>query len=530
MSDYAHRATDEALADLEKRISQVYADASNEMQGTVTEYFEQFAARDRAQAAALEAGEITEREYKQWRLTQLSRGEKYKTMQSELAERFVEADEVAVSYVNDATPGIYSLNRNYSAYTIEQAGADVSFTLYDESTVRRLITEQPNLMPHYPAARAVRRGIDLAYGKQQITASITSGILQGKDIYKIAGDLMSRISTMSEESAVRTARTAFTAAENAGRQDSYEAAEEMGIPMQKRWVATLDDRTRESHIEADGQTVGVDENFEVGDDELEYPGDPGGEPCEIYNCRCTVIAVVDGNEYKDAERRGDGERFEEWLSERENDEETPLLKALEDSNIGYNQVSRLSEMLTEEQIVEKLAGGDKTSGSCASLAMAYAANKCGLDVTDYRGGESQDFFCKNYWNLTTGDNAILSSSVYTARSSVTAGNKALKEIETGKEYILAAGRHAAVVQKTEDGALQYLELQSPYDNNGWTNFDGNPRYTLSERFGCSGTGANYAANLTDIESFRDNEQMETVLGYLNTAANEQHKGTNGSVK
>ncbi len=312
MSDYAHRATDEALADLEKRISQVYADASNEMQGTVTEYFKQFAARDRQQAAAMEAGKITEQEYKQWRLTQLSRGERYKTMQSELAERYVQADEVAVSYVNDATPGIYSLNRNYSAYTIEQAGADVSFTLYDESTVRRLIAEQPNLMPNYPAARAVRRGIDLAYGKQQITASITSGILQGKDIYMIAEDLMSRMSTMSEESAVRTARTAFTAAENAGRQDSYEAAEEMGIPMQKRWVATLDDRTRESHIEADGQTVGVDESFKVGDDELEYPGDPGGEPCEIYNCRCTVIAVVDGNEYKDAERRGDGERFERW--------------------------------------------------------------------------------------------------------------------------------------------------------------------------------------------------------------------------
>lgn len=35
----------------------------------------------------------------------------------------------------------------------------------------------------------MQRGIDLKYGKQQITASVTSSILQGKGIGKIADDL-----------------------------------------------------------------------------------------------------------------------------------------------------------------------------------------------------------------------------------------------------------------------------------------------------------------------------------------------------
>lgn len=38
--------------------------------------------------------------------------------------------EVAISYVNDATPGIYMLNRNYAAYEVSDAGGD--FILYDE--------------------------------------------------------------------------------------------------------------------------------------------------------------------------------------------------------------------------------------------------------------------------------------------------------------------------------------------------------------------------------------------------------------
>ena len=108
--------------------------------------------------------------------------------------------------------------------------------------------EQPELMPNYPPARALRRGIDLAYGRRQITASVTSSILQGRSLRGIADDLQQRITTIDRTSAIRTARTAFTGAQNnAGRMDSYAAAERMGIKLKKEWLATLDGRTRHSH-------------------------------------------------------------------------------------------------------------------------------------------------------------------------------------------------------------------------------------------------------------------------------------------
>lgn len=291
--DYAHKWTDKRLAALEKRIAAEFKQAADELTATVNAYFAAFVKRDAEMAAKVEAGEITEQQYKQWRLAQIGRGKRFEALRDKMAERYTNAREVAIAYINDSTPGIYTLNRNYSAYTIEQISDKADFTLWDEQTVRRLIDEQPGLMPYYPPKRALKRGIDLDYGKKQITASITSSILQGKGIDKISSDLQNRMQGMSLASAIRTARTATTAAQNAGRMDSYHAAEGMGIKLKKEWLATLDGRTRHAHARLDGQTAETDKPFHVDGYEIMYPGDTSAPGYLVYNCRCTLIAALD---------------------------------------------------------------------------------------------------------------------------------------------------------------------------------------------------------------------------------------------
>lgn len=287
--DEAHLRTDRLLQVLERRIARVYREARDELDETVKAYFESFRARDEDMKKRLDAGEITQEHYLQWRLNQIGRGTRFEALRDLMAERYTQANEVAVAYVNDATPGVYTLNRNYAAYTIERTAGNVGFTLFDESTVRRLIVEEPDVMPYYPPKRAVKRGIDLAYGKSQITKNVTSGILQGKSVGKMAADLQTRITEMDRTSAVRAARTAVTAAQNAGRMDTYNAAEKMGIRLQKEWLATLDSRTRHSHRRLDGERRDPDDEFSNG---CRYPGDPRGKPAEVYNCRCTLITHV----------------------------------------------------------------------------------------------------------------------------------------------------------------------------------------------------------------------------------------------
>lgn len=303
-SDLGHQLTDKELEKLERRIAKLYREVGEELQATIDAYFEQIKKRDEEMKALIgtvqNGKEWTEADYKRWRLNQIGRGERYQAMRDKVAHRVTDANAVAVSYTNDATPGIYSLNRNYAAYTIESVAGNVGFDLWDEQTVKRLMVDQPDLMPYYPPKRALKRGIDLAYGKKQITASVTSSILQGKSIKHMADDLQKRITTMSRDSAIRTARTAVTGAQNAGRMDSYAAAEKMGIKLKKEWLSTLDARTRHSHAMLDGEQVAQDKKFSNG---CRFPGDPQGPPWEIYNCRCTLIAAVDGVDTSDGLRR-----------------------------------------------------------------------------------------------------------------------------------------------------------------------------------------------------------------------------------
>ena len=193
-----------------------------------------------------------------------------------------------------------------------KAEFNVSFDLYNEKAVRKLQEEDPDLLPDY----AVNSAKDLAYNKQQVNSAIESAILNGKSVDKIAEDLQDRMENVNERSAIKMARTAVTSAQNNGTLDSFYDAQEMGIDIQKEWESTLDDRTRPSHRELDGERRDLDEKFSNG---LQYPGDPSGNPDEIYWCRCTLVSYM-----PDVEIRKEDERitYDEWIKSKEESEQT----------------------------------------------------------------------------------------------------------------------------------------------------------------------------------------------------------------
>lgn len=354
--------TDDELEALERRIAKVFREASEDLDKEVKSYFAKFKLRDEEMQKLVEAGEMTKAEYQQWRLTQIGRGQRFEALRDKVAERYTEANFVANAYVNDATPSLYSLNRNYEAYTIEKAVGSCDFTMWDESTVRRLLVEEPDLMPYYPPSRALNRGIDLAYGKSQITKHVTSGIIRGLSPGKIANELLANMENMSRESAVRAARTGITAAQNAGRMDSYIAAEKMGIQIKRRWVCTKDARTRLSHGLADGQIViGTKEPFKVGGYKMMFPGDaslnaPGHE---IYNCRCTTRTVEkDGIEAEPRQTRVRNPLWEEAKAE-ETKAEKKLEKLKEREQAETDPVKR--KKLRKERIAAQHELADTTA-------------------------------------------------------------------------------------------------------------------------------------------------------------------------
>jgi uncharacterized protein with gpF-like domain len=120
------------------------------------------------------------------------------------------------------------------------------------------------------------------------------------------------VAQMDDNSAIRNARTAVTAAENMGRNESYNFIRSQGIEMVKEWSATHDSRTRDTHLLLDGTRPNEDGYFGEGILNagylMQYPADPNGEPQERYNCRCRLNIVPP--EYS---RQVNERNYEEWM-------------------------------------------------------------------------------------------------------------------------------------------------------------------------------------------------------------------------
>ena len=194
-----------------------------------------------------------------------------------------------------------------------------------------------------------------------------------------------------------------------------------------------------------------------------------------------------------------------------------VIKKLDDAKVDYLPAQKLQKQLSEDEIISRVGGGDLTEGSCASLAFAWTANKCGLDVLDFRGGESLNFFSK-YSNLMQICDKVGGISSFT-----TTGIQLMKQTEIGKQYYIAIGRHAAIVRQVSKGKYQFLELQSSVLN-GWKPLDGK---VFKWRFKAGGKDIGL---LIDIELLQKDKGFQKMVGYINTAKTEQKKGTKGTIK
>ena len=152
-----------------------------------------------------------------------------------------------------------------------------------------------------------------------VASQVARGAAAGESIPAIADRVATVLDATGTERwpsrAVTVARTETIGALNFGRSDSFSAvADELGGEFEQMWLATLDNRTRPDHADADGQTVPLNSPFVVGGEDLMFPGDPTGSAENVINCRCSTLLVRPGEE-TDMTGRGFSDADEWWASQ-----------------------------------------------------------------------------------------------------------------------------------------------------------------------------------------------------------------------
>lgn len=307
-SDYMSRKMDNKLEQIESRLSALYANADFEVNKEFKKFTDTFKLKDESMALKVQSGEITKEEYIRWRNVQILQTDKYKATIDHITDVMVKTDLEAMAIVRGELPKVMASSYNFVQSlgwkAADEAGLSMgSFQIYNARTVQKIIRENPQLLPYVDVPS------DKQWNKNKVNREITKGIVKGEPINQIAKDLQ-RVTDMDKNSAIRTARTCTTAAENMGRAEAAEDLRDKGVPVTEEWSATHDNRTRETHLELDGTER--DENGYFGadilDTPLRFPADPLGDPEETYNCRCRLNIKLIGIDHSQ-----DGELYRKFL-------------------------------------------------------------------------------------------------------------------------------------------------------------------------------------------------------------------------
>ena len=266
--DNAHKWTDEELKRLEKRINSEYTKAYQEIRKEMADIMQKISTNPNMSL--------------QQKMAAMNKYNRLQNLSKQMAEVLQDTNKTAQSFISKSMQNIYKTNYNFSA---EQLG----FSLLDNTAVRNILTGEVNPFTKLSIAgeqdkRAIMRRLE---------SELTTGILKGESIPNIA----KRLKAVSEGylgDTIRIARTETTRVEGSARQAVGDEGKRRGFKMWKRWVATADDRTRDDHAAADGQEVPNDEPFEVGGEQLMYPGDVsmGCSAWNVCNCRCTIVNFI----------------------------------------------------------------------------------------------------------------------------------------------------------------------------------------------------------------------------------------------
>lgn len=330
------------LTEMEKYLQKLFTEAGQDLKKKFLKYTQDFQRLDAAKQQAVENGNITEDEYKEWRKNKLLYGMHWQRLIDRNTAELLKYNQTAIKYINGEVPQIFASGYNKVAEQIPDSPvAGFDFELINADTVNNLVHEDGIILP---PKKKVDPEKDKAWNAKLINAQLLQGIMQGESIPDMAKRMMT-VANSDLAGATRTARTMHTAAQNAGRQSGYNKAAQQGIIFEKTWISARQiNVTRDTHYALHGTTVPYNEMFVTdADNELEFPGDWRAPGEEVYNCRCTMITKFVGFKKLNGEEPEGTRHEEESTQKSETKSMIPSLNSILEACTTEREISKAAQ-------------------------------------------------------------------------------------------------------------------------------------------------------------------------------------------
>ena len=186
------------------------------------------------------------------------------------------------NYLNDS----YVTAHIGTLFDLQGQGVPLIFPIDQEQMISAITLNSKLKAPLYNSL-----GYNVDYLKINVASELSRGIAQRLSYAEIARNL----SATTKVDFNKTLRIARTEAHRIQQESTYNLqvkAKKKGAKILKQWDSTLDMKTRPTHRELDGQTIGVNEYFENSNGKALCPGG-FDNPAEDCNCRCCLVQVAE---------------------------------------------------------------------------------------------------------------------------------------------------------------------------------------------------------------------------------------------
>lgn len=241
--------------------------------------------------------------------------------------------------------------------------------------------------------------------KLRVKGAVTQGLINGSGYASIAKTI-SDIGWTNFNHALTIAITEAGRMKSVGRQKAQQEVVSKGVQLEKKWLSTLDKKTRTDHQQLDGQTVGIDEEFHIHGYTAQQPR-LFGVAKEDIGCRCDTVTIVEGIS---PELRRDNENkqvvkyknYEEWYDKSiKSVTEKEYNKLIDLSTSNNIKITGISDHIIDRAIERNVPGKNVRDALLNPLKVGKIKKKDSGNSQEFTGGKARVIINPDTGNIIT---------------------------------------------------------------------------------------------------------------------------------